>query len=273
MGFVTTQDGTEIFYKDWGNGPTVVLCHGWPLSSDSWDPQILFLASNGFRCVAHDRRGHGRSTQTWDGNEMNTYADDLATLVDALDLRDFTLIGFSTGGGEAARYLGRHGTDRVSKAVLISAVPPFMLKTDDNPDGVPVEEYDELRASLAADRGQTFRDIADGPFYGRNHGIEVSQGARDEWWRESMAGGYRNVYECIAAYSGTDFRADLAKIDVPTLVVHGEDDQVVPFHVGGKKSAEMIADATLKMYPGAPHGLPVTHQDQLNQDLLEFLKS
>ena len=187
MGFLTTKDGTEIFYKDWGDGPTVVLCHGWPLSSDSWDPHIPFLASNGFRCVAHDRRGHGRSTQSWDGNEMNTYADDHAALVDTLDLRDFAIIGFSTGGGEAARYLGRHGTDRVSKAVLSSAVPLCMLKTDDNPDGVPIEEFDELRASMTAERVQTFRDLADGPFFGRNHGIEVSQGARDEWWREGMA--------------------------------------------------------------------------------------
>jgi non-heme chloroperoxidase len=273
MGFVTTRDGAEIFYKDWGNGQPVVLCHGWPLSSDSWDPQMLFLASNGFRCVAHDRRGHGRSSQTWDGNEMDTYADDLAELVEHLDLRDFTIIGFSTGGGEMARYLGRHGTDRVAKAVLISAVPPFMLQTDDNPDGVPIAEFDGLRAGMLADRAQTFRDIADGPFYGRNHGIEVSQAVRDEWWREGMQGGYRNVYECVAAYSATDFRGDLQAFDVPTLVVHGDDDQVVPYSVGGQKSAAMIEGATLKTYSGAPHGLTVTHQDQLNQDLLDFLKS
>jgi non-heme chloroperoxidase len=273
MGYVTTTDGTEIFYKDWGHGQPVVLSHGWPLSSDSWDPQMLFLASQGFRCVAHDRRGHGRSTQSWDGNEMDTYADDLATVIEALDLREITIIGFSTGGGEVARYIGRHGTDRVAKAVLISAVPPFMLKTNDNPGGVPIEEFDALRAAVLADRAQAFRDLADGPFYGRNHGIEVSQGVRDEWWREGMQGGYRNVYECIAAYSATDFRGDLAKFDIPTLIIHGEDDQVVPLAVGGKASAAMIAGSTFKMYPGAPHGLPVTHQDQVNQDLLDFLKS
>ncbi len=272
MGYVN-RAGADIFYKDWGDGPTVVLCHGWPLTADSWDPQMLFLASHGFRCVAHDRRGHGRSTQTWDGNEMDTYADDLDALIRALDLQDVTIIGFSTGGGEVARYIGRHGTDRVAKAVLISAVPPFMLKTSDNPDGVPIEEYDELRDGLLADRAQTFRDIADGPFYGRNHGIEVSQGVRDEWWREAQQGGYRNVYECVAAYSGTDFREDLKAFNVPTLVIHGDDDQVVPFAVGGKKSAAAIAGSTLKVYEGAPHGLPVTHTDRVNQDLLDFLKA
>ncbi len=272
MGYIT-RDDADIFYKDWGDGPPVVLCHGWPLSADSWDPQMLFLASNGFRCVAHDRRGHGRSTQTWNGNEMDTYADDLAALIEALDLRDFCIMGFSTGGGEVARYIGRHGTGRVAKAVLISAVPPFMLQTDDNPGGVPIEEFDALRSGLLADRAQTFRDIADGPFYGRNHGIEVSQAARDEWWREAQQGGYRNVYECVAAYSATDFRDDLAAFDIPTLVVHGDDDQVVPFAVGGKASAAAIEGAVLKTYAGAPHGLPLTHSDRLNQDLLEFLKS
>ncbi len=273
MPYTSTTDDAQIFYKDQGSGPPVVLSHGWPLSSDSWDPQVLFLATNGFRCVAHDRRGFGRSTATWDGNDMDTYADDLASVIDELDLEDVTLIGFSTGGGEVARYIGRHGTDRVGRAVLISAVPPFMLKTDDNPGGVPLEEFDALRDSLIDDRAQTFRDLADGPFYGRNHGIDVSQGVRDEWWREGMQADHRSAVECVGAYSATDFRADLAAFDIPTLIVHGDDDQVVPFAVGGEASAAMIEGSTLLTYPGAPHGLPVTHRDQVNHDLLDFVKA
>jgi non-heme chloroperoxidase len=273
VGYVTTQDGTEIYFKDWGDGQPVVLCHGWPLSADSWDPQILFLAWQGLRCVAHDRRGHGRSAQSWQGNDMDTYADDLAAVFDALDLREVTLVGFSTGGGEVARYIGRHGTDRVAKAVLISAVPPFMLRTDDNPGGVPVESFDALRDGSEHDRAQLYRDLADGPFYGRNRGLDVSQGIRDAWWADGMRAGHHNTFECIEAFSATDFRADLAAFDVPTLVIHGEDDQVVPVDVGGRASAARIDGAVLKVYPGAPHGLTHTHTERLNQDLLEFIKA
>ncbi|MER6183683.1 alpha/beta hydrolase [Streptomyces sp. NPDC001652] len=274
MPYVTAADGAEIFYKDWGLGRPVVLSHGWPLNSDSWEAQQLFLASHGFRVIAHDRRGHGRSTQTWTGNEMNTYADDLATLIDTLDLRDATLIGFSTGGGEVARYVGRHGTSRVAQLVLVSAVPPFMLKTDDNPGGVPVEVFDGIRAGSLADRSQLYRDLADGPFFGNNRpGADVSQGTRDAFWRQGLQAGHRNAYECVAAFSATDFRPDLDAFDVPTLVVHGDDDQVVPFEVGGKASAARIKNATLKVYAGAPHGITDTHKDQLNADLLDFLDS
>lgn len=241
MPYITTTDKAQIFYKDWGAGRPVVLSHGWPLNSDSWEAQAMLLASNGYRVIAHDRRGHGRSTQTWDGNEMDTYADDLAAVIDNLDLREATLVGFSTGGGEVARYLGRHGTARVAQVVLVSAVPPFMLKTDDNPDGVPIEVFDEIRAGSLADRSQLYHDLADGPFFGNNRdGANVSAGIRDAFWLQSMASGHRNAYECIAAFSATDFRADLDTIDVPTLVIHGDDDQVVPFSVGGKASAERI---------------------------------
>ncbi|MCX5329488.1 MULTISPECIES: alpha/beta fold hydrolase [unclassified Streptomyces] len=274
MPYVTAADGAEIFYKDWGLGRPVVLSHGWPLNSDSWEAQQLFLASHGFRVIAHDRRGHGRSTQTWTGNEMNTYADDLATLIDTLDLRDVTLIGFSTGGGEVARYVGRHGTSRIAQLVLVSAVPPFMLRTDDNPGGVPIEVFDGIRAGSLADRSQLYRDLADGPFFGNNRpGADVSQGARDAFWRQGLQAGHRNAYECVAAFSATDFRPDLDAFDVPTLVVHGDDDQVVPFEVGGKASAARIKNATLKVYAGAPHGITDTHKDQLNADLLDFLNS
>jgi non-heme chloroperoxidase len=235
---------------------------------------MLLLAERGYRCVAHDRRGHGRSTQTWGGNEMDTYADDLAAVIEALDLRDVTLIGFSTGGGEVARYIGRHGTDRVRAAVLVSAVPPFMLKTDDNPGGVPIEVFDEIRAGSIADRSQLYRDLADGPFFGNNRPSgSVSQGTRDAFWRQGLQAGHRNAYECIAAFSATDFRADLARFDVPTLVVHGDDDQVVPFAVGGQASAALIDGAQLKVYSGAPHGITDTHKEQLGADLLEFLNA
>ncbi|WP_329334582.1 alpha/beta hydrolase [Streptomyces sp. NBC_01352] len=274
MPYVTAGDGAEIFYKDWGTGRPVVLSHGWPLNADSWEAQQLFLASHGFRVIAHDRRGHGRSAQTWHGNEMNTYADDLAALVDTLDLRDATLVGFSTGGGEVARYVGRHGTARVAQLALVSAVPPFMLKTDDNPGGVPVEVFDAIRAGSLADRSQLYRDLADGPFFGNNRpGASVSQGVRDSFWLQGLQAGHRGAYECVAAFSATDFRADLDSFDVPTLVIHGDDDQVVPFEVGGKASAARIKNAALKVYAGAPHGITDTHKEQLGADLLEFLNS
>ncbi|PZU01858.1 MAG: alpha/beta hydrolase [Gordonia sp. (in: high G+C Gram-positive bacteria)] len=272
MPYVTMSDGTEIYYKDWGSGRPVILSHGWPLNSDSWEAQQLHLALNGYRAIAHDRRGHGRSSQTWDGNEIDTYADDLATVVEHLDLRDITLIGFSTGGGEVVRYIGRHGTDRVAQLVLVSAVPPFMLKTDDNPSGVPVAVFDGIRAGSLMDRSQTYRDLADGPFFGNNReGQNPSQGMRDAFWRQGLQAGARNAYESIAAFSATDFRRDLDLVDVPTLVIHGDDDQVVPFEVGGKASAARITGAELKVYPGAPHGITDTHKDELNTDLLAFL--
>ncbi|WP_433825303.1 alpha/beta fold hydrolase [Actinoplanes sp. CA-015351] len=274
MSFVTTSDGTQIFYKDWGTGRPVVLSHGWPLNSDSWEAQQLFLAENGYRVIAHDRRGHGKSTQTWHGNEMNTYAADLAEVIDHLDLRDATLIGFSTGGGEISRYIGNYGTARVAQAVLVSAVPPLMLKTDDNPGGVPIEVFDGLRTGSLADRSQLYRDLADGPFFGNNRpGANVARGPRDSFWLQGMASGHRNAYESIAAFSATDFRGDLAKFDVPTLVIHGDDDQVVPFEVGGKASAALVKGAELKVYAGGPHGITDTHKDQLNNDLLAFLNS
>jgi non-heme chloroperoxidase len=273
MGFVTTSDGTQIYYKDWGSGPPVVFSHGWPLNADSWEAQMLFLASNGFRCIAHDRRGHGRSSQPWDGNEMDTYADDLGTLIETLDLRDVVLIGFSTGGGEVARYVGRHGTERVAGVVLVSAVPPLMLKTNDNPGGLPIDVFDEIRAGSLANRAQLYRELADGPFFGNNRpGADVPQGTRDNFWLQGMQSGHRNAYECIAAFSATDFRDDLAAFDVPTLVIHGDDDQVVPFEVGGKASAALVEGATLEVYPGAPHGITDTHREQLNADLLAFVQ-
>ncbi|EON31504.1 alpha/beta hydrolase-like protein [Gordonia terrae C-6] len=272
MPYVTTLDGTEIYYKDWGAGRPVVLSHGWPLNSDSWESQQLFLAQNGYRAIAHDRRGHGRSSQTWSGNEMDTYADDLAELIRHLDLEELTLVGFSTGGGEVTRYIGRHGTDRVAQLVLVSAVPPFMLKTDDNPGGVPIEVFDGIRSASTADRSQTYRDLADGPFFGNNRpGQNPSQGMRDAFWRQGLQAGAHNAYESIAAFSATDFRADLDTVDVPALVIHGDDDQVVPFEVGGKASAAQIAGAELTVYPGAPHGITDTQKDELNDDLLAFL--
>ncbi len=273
MSFITTKDGTEIFYKDWGTGRPVVLSHGWPLHSDSWESQQLFLASNGYRAIAHDRRGHGKSTQTWDGNEMDTYADDLAAVIEGLDLSDIALIGFSTGGGEVTRYIGRHGTSRVSQIVLVSAVPPLMLKTDDNPNGVPIDVFDGLRQSSQADRSQLYMDLAEGPFFGANRGMEVSQGTKLSFWLQSMASGHRNAYESIAAFSATDFREDLKKFDVPTLIIHGSEDQIVPFHVGGEATAALLPEATFTVYDGAPHGLGDTHKDRLNNDLLEFLNS
>ena len=274
MPFIKTPDGAQIFYKDWGQGQAVVFSHGWPLNSDSWESQMLHLASNGFRAIAHDRRGHGRSTQTWDGNDMDTYADDLAAVIEALNLEDAILVGFSTGGGEVARYIGRHGTARVAKAALVSAVPPLMLKTDDNPGGVPIEVFDELRAGSLADRSQLYRDLADGPFFGNNRpGANVSPGMRDAFWRQGLQAGHRNAYESIKAFSETDMREDLKKFDVPTLVIHGDDDQVVPYSVGGQASAAMIDGAQLNVYEGAPHGVTDTHKDRLNADLLAFARA
>ena len=273
MSTITTKDGTEIYYKDWGKGPAVTFSHGWPLSSDAWDGQMLFLAQNGFRAIAHDRRGHGRSSQPSSGNDMNGYADDLAALIEALDLHDVTLVGHSTGGGEVARYIGRHGTARVAKAVLISAVPPIMLKTAANPEGLPIEVFNGMRVGLARDRSQFYRDLAI-QFYGANRpGAQVSQGLLDQFWTWSMQSGLLNAYECIKAFSETDFTEDLKKFDVPTLVLHGEDDQIVPVKDSAMKSARLIKGAKDIYYPGAPHGITSTHQDQVNAELLRFLRS
>ncbi|MDL2176622.1 alpha/beta hydrolase [Stutzerimonas sp. FeSN7] len=272
---ITTADGVQLYYKDWGpkDGPVVTFSHGWPLSSDSWESQMLFLASEGYRVVAHDRRGHGRSSQPWEGNDMDHYADDLAAVIDTLDLQDVTLVGFSTGGGEVARYIGRHGTGRVKKAVLVSAVPPMMLKTADNPGGLPLEVFDGIRKASLEDRAQLYLDLASGPFYGFNRpGAKVSQGLIDNWRAQGMQAGHKNTYDSIAAFSATDFREDLKKFDVPTLVIHGDDDQIVPLDISGKASAAQIKDAKLIVYPGAPHGLTDTHKVRFNQDLLDFLR-
>ena len=272
---ITTADGVQLYYKDWGpkDGPVVTFSHGWPLSSDSWESQMLFLASQGYRVVAHDRRGHGRSSQPWEGNDMDHYADDLAAVIEALDLKDVTLVGFSTGGGEVARYIGRHGTGRVKKAVLVSAVPPMMLKTADNPGGLPLDVFDGIRKASLEDRAQLYLDLASGPFYGFNRpGAKVSQGLIDNWRAQGMQAGHKNTYDSIAAFSATDFRGDLKKFDVPTLVIHGDDDQIVPLESSGKASAALIKDAQLIVYPGAPHGLTDTHKERFNQDLLNFLR-
>ncbi len=272
MSTVTTKDGAEIYYKDWGAGQPVVFCHGWPLSSEAWAGQMLFLAQHGYRAIAHDRRGHGRSSQTSSGNDMNSYADDLAAVIDHLDLKNAVLVGHSTGGGEVTRYVGRYGTKRVEKLILIAAVPPIVVKTDANPEGLPIEVLDGLRASLAKDPSQFYKDLAI-MFYGANRaGAKVSQGVLDQFWLWSMQAGLKSVYECIKAFSETDFTEDLKKFDVPTLVLHGEDDQIVPVKDSSKKSAKLIRGATEIYYPGAPHGITATHQDRVNSDLLEFLK-
>ena len=272
---LVTPDGVQIYYKDWGpkEGPVVTFSHGWPLSSDSWESQMLFLADKGFRVVAHDRRGHGRSSQPWQGNGMDHYADDLAAVIETLDLKGVTLVGFSTGGGEVARYIGRHGTGRVKKAVLVSSVPPFMLKTPTNPDGVPIEVFDGLRKGSLDNRSQLYLDLASGPFFGFNRpGAKPSQGLIQSFWQQGMQGGHKNTYDSIAAFSATDFREDLKRFNIPTLVIHGDDDQVVPIAVGGAASAKLIKGARLIVYQGAPHGLTDTHKDRLNDDLLKFLR-
>jgi non-heme chloroperoxidase len=272
MSTIISKDGTQIYYKDWGTGQPVVFSHGWPLSSDSWEAQMLFLATKGYRCIAHDRRGHGRSSQPWDGNDMDTYADDLAQLIETLDLKGAVLVGFSAGGGEVARYIGRHGTQRLAKAALISAVTPLMLKTPANPGGLPIEAFDASRAGSLADRSQFYKDLAGGPFFGANRpGAKVSQGMIDSFWLQGMQAGAKNTFDCIKAFSETDFTEDLKKFDVPTLILHGDDDQIVPIGASALSAARLVKHATLKVYPGAPHGLAYTHKDQLNADLLAFL--
>ena len=272
MPTITTKDGTTIYYKDWGKGQPIVFSHGWPLSADDWDGQMLFFGQQGYRVIAHDRRGHGRSTQTWDGNEMDTYADDLAALTEKLDLKNAIHVGHSTGGGEVARYIGRHGTKRVGMAVLISSVPPLMVKTDKNPVGTPISVFDGLRAALAANRPQFYIDITL-PFYGYNRpGAKISEGIREHWWLQGMLGGMKAHYDCIKAFSETDFTEDLKKFDVPTLILHGDDDQIVPIGAAALQSAKIVKNATLKVYPGFPHGMPTTNADQINADLLAFIE-
>ena len=273
MPTITTKDGTEIYYKDWGSGQPVVFSHGWPLSADAWEDQMMFLVSHGYRCIAHDRRGHGRSSQPWNGNDMDTYADDLATLVETLDMKNVVHVGHSTGGGEVAHYIGRHGTKRVAKAVLIGAVPPLMLKTAANPGGLPIDVFDGIRASVLADRSQFFKDLTL-PFYGYNRpGAKISEGVRESFWLQGMMAGFPAAYFCVKAFSETDFTEDLMKIDVPTLVLHGDDDQIVPIADSALLSAKIVKKATLKIYKGAPHGMCTTHKQQVNEDLLTFIKS
>jgi non-heme chloroperoxidase len=269
---ISTKDGTEIFYKDWGKGQPIVFSHGWPLTADAWDAQMMFFGEQGYRVIAHDRRSHGRSAQTWDGNEMDTYADDLAALFEALDLNNVIQIGHSTGGGEVARYLGRHGTKRVSKAVLIGAVPPIMVKSASNPGGTPMEAFDQIRAGVMNDRSQFFRDLSM-PFYNYNRpGATISEGVRESFWLQGMMGGIKGEYDCIKAFSETDFNEDLKKINIPTLVMHGDDDQIVPFPDAGALSSKIVKGAILKVYKGYPHGMCTTHADEINKDLLAFIK-
>jgi len=273
MSTIKTKDGTEIYHKDWGNGQPVVFSHGWPLSADAWDPQMLFLGQKGYRVIAHDRRGHGRSGQPWNGNNMDQYADDLAELMDALDLKDAIMVGHSTGGGEVAHYIGRHGQKRVAKAVLVGAVPPLMLKTDANPGGLPKQVFDDIRTGVFANRAQFYKDLTL-PFYGYNRpGAKVSEGVRESFWLQGMMGGIKGQYDCIREFSEVDYTPDLKKIDVPTLIVHGDDDQIVPIADSSMLTAKIVKNPTLKVYKGAPHGLATTHQDQLNDDLLAFIKA
>ena len=272
MSILTLKDGNTLYYKDWGTGQPIVFSHGWPLTADAWDAQMLFLGQLGYRVIAHDRRGNGRSSQPWDGNEMDTYADDLAELFEALDLKDAVMAGHSTGGGEVARYLGRHGSKRVSKAVLIGAVPPLMLQTEKNPGGLPISVFDGIRAGVAADRSQFYKDLTL-PFYGYNRpGAKISEGVRDSFWLQGMLGSHKSQYDTIKAFSETDFTEDLKKIDIPTLVLHGDDDQIVPIGAAGLLSAKIVKNATLKVYPGFPHGMCTTHADEINADLLAFIK-
>ena len=272
MALLTLKDGTTLYYKDWGTGQPIVFSHGWPLNADAWDAQMLFFGQLGFRVIAHDRRSHGRSSQTWDGNEMDTYAADLAQLFDKLDLKDAIMVGHSTGGGEVVHYIGRHGSKRVSKAALISAVPPIMVKSDKNPQGTPIGNFDQIRDGVATNRSQFYKDLAI-PFFGFDRsGAVTSQGIVDTFWQQGMVGGIKGQYDCIKAFSETDFNADLTKIDVPTLVMHGDDDQIVPFADSGALTAKLVKGATLKVYPGYPHGMPITHADEINKDLLAFIK-
>ncbi|RPE43049.1 non-heme chloroperoxidase [Streptomyces sp. Ag109_O5-1] len=274
MAFATAKDGTQIYFKDWGAGQPVVFSHGWPLTADAWDPQLKLMADNGFRAVAHDRRGGGRSGQPWDGNELDTYADDLASVIETLDLRDVILVGHSTGGGEVTRYIGRHGTSRVAKAVLLGAIPPLMLKTEANPEGLPMDVFDGLRQGVLADRSQFYKDLS-APFYGANRdGSKVSEGTREEFWLWSMTVGIKGAYDCIKAFSETDLTEDLKTFDIPTLIAHGDDDQIVPIVASAEKSSQLVKDAVLKVYPGAPHGLAMVPEfaDRFDADLLEFAR-